>query len=119
VGWSVVQEVQLLQSLHHPNIIAMLDSFIEDNELIIVFEWALGGDLKRLIRRQIESGVAMDESLIWGHFTQVHTRRELVLLMRAYCPATFQRGHHLGSTPRADEVMGGSEEGNALRYCVR
>jgi serine/threonine protein kinase len=66
-----VQEVQLLQSLHHPNIIAMLDSFIEDNELIIVFEWALGGDLKRLIRRQIESGVAMDESLIWGHFTQV------------------------------------------------
>lgn len=70
VRWNV-QEVQLLQSLHHPNIIAMLDSFIEDNELIIVFEWALGGDLKRLIRRQIESGVAMDESLIWGHFTQV------------------------------------------------
>ena len=51
-----------------------------------------------------------------GPSTQVHTRREL---MRAYRPATFQRGHHLGSTPRADEVMGGSEEGNALRYCVR
>jgi serine/threonine protein kinase len=66
--------VQLLQSLRHPHIIEMLDSFIEDNELIIVFEWALGGDLKRLIRRQIEAGVPMDESLIWGHFTQVPPR---------------------------------------------
>jgi len=45
----------------------------------------------------------------------VHTRRELI---RAYRPATFQRGDLLGS-PSADEVMGGSEEGNALRYCVR
>ena len=31
-----------------------------------------------------------------GLSTQEHTRRELVLVMRAYCPASFQRGHHLG-----------------------
>eukprot|EP00959_Pyramimonas_sp_CCMP1952_P196046 4098930-Pyramimonas_sp.AAC.1 len=65
-----LQEVQLLQTLHHPNIISMLDSFIEDNMLIIVFEWALGGDLKRLVRRQMEQRTLLDESVIWGHFIQ-------------------------------------------------
>jgi NIMA (never in mitosis gene a)-related kinase len=66
-----LQEVQLLQTLHHPSIISMLDSFIGDNMLIIVFEWALGGDLKRLIRRQMEQRMLLDESIIWGHFIQV------------------------------------------------
>ena len=55
----------------------MLDSFIEENELIIVFEWALGGDLKRVIRRQIEQRTLMDESLIWGHFSQVSNKAQL------------------------------------------
>lgn len=66
-----LQEVQLLQSLSHPNIIHMVDSFIEDNMLIIVFEWALGGDLKRLLKRQIEMSEFLDEGVIWGHFIQV------------------------------------------------
>lgn len=69
VFWA--QEVQLLQSLTHPAIISMLDSFICDNELVIVFEWALGGDLKRVIRRQQDLRAPLDESVIWGHFTQV------------------------------------------------
>ena len=46
-------------------------SFVEDNELIIVFEWALGGDLKRIIRRQLEQRTLMDEAVVWGHFSQV------------------------------------------------
>jgi len=38
-----LQEVQLLQTCKHPNIIQMLDAFIDENQLIIVFEWAPAG----------------------------------------------------------------------------
>ena len=46
-----LKEVRLLQSLEHPNIVRYLDSLIEGDELIIVFEWAAAGDLKRQARR--------------------------------------------------------------------
>jgi NIMA (never in mitosis gene a)-related kinase len=39
-----LQEVTLLSQLSHPNIIQMLDAFIDENMLIIIFEWAPAGD---------------------------------------------------------------------------
>lgn len=45
-----LKEVKLMQPLDHPNIIKYLDSFIHNNELIIVTEWAEKGDLKRLLK---------------------------------------------------------------------
>lgn len=36
-------EVRLFQQLSHPNIIQMLDAFIDENQLIIIFEWAPSG----------------------------------------------------------------------------
>ena len=38
-----LQEVTLLQQLSHPNVIQMFDAFIDENMLIIVFEWAPAG----------------------------------------------------------------------------
>ena len=38
------------QQLDHPNIIKYLDSFISNNELIIITEWAEKGDVKKLLK---------------------------------------------------------------------
>ncbi|GIL47112.1 hypothetical protein Vafri_4022 [Volvox africanus] len=66
-----LQEVTLLQQLDHPNIIQMLDAFIDENMLIIIFEWAPAGDLKRLIKKTAEQGKKLDEPSIWTLFYQV------------------------------------------------
>jgi len=42
-----LKEIDLVQSLHHPHIIEYLESFIEEDQLHLVFEYAEAGDLKR------------------------------------------------------------------------
>lgn len=49
---SIVREVQLLKKLKHPNIITYYNSFIEDNNLFIVMEYARGGDYYKVILSQ-------------------------------------------------------------------
>eukprot|EP00948_MAST-09A_sp_MAST-9A-sp1_P001834 g1834.t1 len=66
-----LKEVRLLQSLSHPNIIRYDDSFIDGNELVIVFEWAEAGDLKRQIRKAAERRARFDERVVWKYFSQV------------------------------------------------
>lgn len=66
-----LKEVRLLQNLDHPNIIRYMDSFITENDLIIVYEWAAAGDLKRQLRKAQEKGVGFDERVIWKYFSQI------------------------------------------------
>lgn len=66
-----LKEVKLLQSLDHPNIIRYLDSFITENDLVIVVEWAAAGDLKRQLRKQQEKQQNFDERIIWKYFSQI------------------------------------------------
>lgn len=66
-----LKEVRLLQSLDHPNIIRYMDSFITDNDLIIIYEWAAAGDLKRQIRKAQEKGVGFEERVVWKYFSQI------------------------------------------------
>ena len=67
----VLKEVRLLQRLDHPNIIAYLDAFIDAKELVIVFEWAEAGDLKRQVRKARERDARFDERVIWKYFVQI------------------------------------------------
>lgn len=64
------QEVQLLQCLHHPNIISLEDSFLTENHLVLILEYA-GGDLRQLIDKQRAAGFLLMERHVWGLFTQV------------------------------------------------
>ncbi|CAM9619988.1 unnamed protein product [Chrysoparadoxa australica] len=66
-----LKEVRLLQSLDHPNIIQYLDSFIDNSDLVIVFEWAAAGDLKRQVRKAQERQMLFEERVIWKYFSQI------------------------------------------------
>jgi len=66
-----LKEVRLLQSLDHPNIVKLKDSFIDNNELLIIVEWAEKGDLKRLIRRATSMNVTFKETEIWEYSRQL------------------------------------------------
>jgi NIMA (never in mitosis gene a)-related kinase len=46
-----LQEVKVLQSLKHPNVISYIDSFMNGSILCIVMEYAVGGDLWQRISR--------------------------------------------------------------------
>jgi len=67
-----LQEVQLLQSLNHRNIIHYLDSFAcHPNTLVIVLEWATDGDLQHHLRRIKKRGGHLPEPVIWSSFVQI------------------------------------------------
>lgn len=65
-----LQEVHLLRQLSHPHIMAMIDAFIDGSQLVIVCEWAPGGDLKQLLRRAAEAGRPLPEAQVWACFAQ-------------------------------------------------
>ena len=67
-----LKEVQLLKSLApRQSIIQYIDSFIDNNELFIVFEWAEHGDLRRLLKRAQEASTSLQEPQIWRYFVQI------------------------------------------------
>ncbi|GIL47477.1 hypothetical protein Vafri_4297, partial [Volvox africanus] len=68
-----VKEVKILQNVEHPNIVKCFRSFLsnENNELVIVLEWAEGGDLGHVIKQRQESGEAFSPEQVWVQFQQV------------------------------------------------
>ena len=60
-----------MKPLDHPNIIKYVDSFIHNNELIIVTEWAEKGDLKKLIKEHEGDELPFDEPKIWDYMRQI------------------------------------------------
>lgn len=66
-----LQEVKLLQTVDHPNIVKYLDSFVHENELHIAIEWAEKGDLKRYIRKLIQEKDYLDELRVFDFTRQI------------------------------------------------
>ena len=63
---AAMNEIDILERLKHPNIIAYFDSFVDDKSLMIVMEYAPGGTLFDFI--QDRNGTLLGE--------EVHTLRE-------------------------------------------
>ena len=66
-----LNEVNTLKCLDHVNIIKYLEAFMQDNELVIVLEWADQGDLSKLLEERRAEEKKFSEVEIWAIFTQV------------------------------------------------
>ena len=66
-----LKEVGLLKELNHPHIIRFLDSFLSEKDMHIILEWASRGDLKRVLRRAVQSELSLPEGQIW-EYTQLY-----------------------------------------------
>eukprot|EP00884_Botryococcus_braunii_P009448 jgi/Botrbrau1/18504/Bobra.0072s0083.1 len=66
-----INEIRLLASLHHPNIIRYHEAIVEDNKLCIVMEYAPNGDLLRFIKKGSELNKAFPEEILWKYLYQI------------------------------------------------
>lgn len=66
-----ITEVNLLKSLSHLTIVRYLDSFTDNNELVIVLELAPHGDLAGLCRSLKESERSLTETETWATIFQI------------------------------------------------
>ena len=68
-----VNEVRILASIKHPNVIGYKEAFWNDKEssLNIVMEYADDGDLQTKIQRMKKEGGMFNESLIWSYSIQM------------------------------------------------
>jgi NIMA (never in mitosis gene a)-related kinase len=69
----ILNEVRILASLEHPNIIAYKECFIDSSSacLCLVMELATEGDLRKLIEKHQDSEKPIEEEKIWKFATQM------------------------------------------------
>lgn len=68
----LVNEVNVLRSLKHPNIVKYYDRIIDKKEhkIYIVMEYCAGGDISQLIKRAKDRKKPIPEESIWKIFMQ-------------------------------------------------
>ena len=66
-----IKEVFMLKNIAHPNIIKCHTSFVEDNHLHIVMEYAKDGDLFKLIENQRQAKRFFAEKTLWKFAWQI------------------------------------------------
>ncbi|CAD8080082.1 unnamed protein product [Paramecium sonneborni] len=68
---NALNEVRIIASIHHENVVSYKECFIEDNILCIIMEYAEGGDLLQKIQRYIKRQLLIPEQEIWQVAIQV------------------------------------------------
>lgn len=70
---NALNEIRILASINHPNIIAYKEAFFDETtqSLCLVMEYADGGDLLEKIRLYQKKGCYMSESFIWSMLIQL------------------------------------------------
>jgi serine/threonine protein kinase len=64
----VLQEIEILQKLDHPNIVKYFGHFFEEEKLYIVLEYIEGGDLKSYLRK---NKPPLSEEIVLSFFSQL------------------------------------------------
>eukprot|EP00798_Chlamydomonas_sp_ICE-L_P008396 gene8396-18290_t len=64
-------EVRLLASIQHPNVISYNEAFLDGNRLCIIMEYAPDGDLAKVIKKYSLAKSRMPEDLIWKIWIQI------------------------------------------------
>jgi NIMA (never in mitosis gene a)-related kinase len=69
---NAVNEVRILASINHPNIIAYKEAFFDDmsSTLCIVMEYAAGGDLLNKIEKLQAKRSQFSEKELWSYLIQ-------------------------------------------------
>lgn len=70
---NALNEVRILASINHPNVIGYKEAFFEDktNSLCLVMENADGGDILQLINTKKKNKEVFGEKMIWHYFIQI------------------------------------------------
>lgn len=66
---NALNEVRILASINHPNVIGYKEAFFEDqtNSLCIVMEHADGGDILNLIKQKKDRKETLGEQTVWHY----------------------------------------------------
>lgn len=70
---NTLNEIRIMASINHPNVISYKDSFILDQEksLCLVMEYADSGDLSKKIQKCKRLSIKLEENFIWSVLIQV------------------------------------------------
>eukprot|EP01028_Stygiella_incarcerata_P004689 TRINITY_DN203_c2_g5_i1.p1 TRINITY_DN203_c2_g5~~TRINITY_DN203_c2_g5_i1.p1 ORF type:complete len:408 (+),score=85.16 TRINITY_DN203_c2_g5_i1:240-1463(+) len=66
-----VNEIRILASIRHPNVVRYHEAFIENQKIYIITEYCRGGDLHSFIERQKAKGAFYSEDRVWSMFIQM------------------------------------------------
>jgi NIMA (never in mitosis gene a)-related kinase len=71
-----LREARLLESLDHPCVISVVESFMEDNDLYIALELGEHGNLQELLGTVKQQQKLLLEPLVWQYFVQISSAVE-------------------------------------------
>lgn len=61
-----LNEIRVMASIYHPNIVSYFETFVEGGKLYIVTEYANGGDLDKFIEKHKKSRTKISENVVWS-----------------------------------------------------